>query len=65
MNYSRKMRTFAVMSQDDFRQMTIDIASGRYKPPADAPRRIFCSFEGLAEYAKKEANKEKAAIPTL
>ena len=59
MSYSKTMKTFAVMSQDDFRQMTLDIASGAYRPSPDAPRKVFCSFSGLAEYARKEAEKEK------
>ena len=59
MSYSKRMRTFAVMSQDDFRQMTLDIASGAYRPSPDAPRKVFCSFSGLAEYARKEAEKKK------
>ncbi len=59
MSYSNRMRTFAVMSQDDFRQMTLDIASGAYRPSPDAPRKVFCTFSALAEYARKEAEKEK------
>ncbi len=59
MSYSKIMKTFAVMSQDDFRQMTLDIASGAYRPSPDVPRKVFCSFSGLAEYARKEAEKEK------
>jgi hypothetical protein len=65
MSYSKRMKTFAVMSQADFRQMTIDIASGTYRPSPEAPRKVFCSFAGLAEYARQEAEKEKNSSTPL
>ena len=47
---------------DDFRQMTLDIASGKYRPSPDAPRIIFGSHKGLAEYAEEKAKKEESPI---
>ncbi len=62
MNYSDKMEKYGVMSMDDFRQMTLDIASGKYRPSPDAPRIIFGSHKGLAEYAEEKAKKEESPI---
>ena len=61
MSYSKTMKTFAVMSQDDFRQMTLDIASGAYAFSRRS-RKVFCSFSGLAEYSRKEAEKKKKCV---
>ena len=62
MNYSEKMKKYGVMSTEDFRQMTLDIASGKYHPSPDAPRVIFGSHKSLAEFAQEEAKKENTAF---
>lgn len=62
MNYSDRMKKYGVMSAEDFRQMTLDIASGKYRPSPESPKVIFDSHKSLAEFARQEAGKEKAGI---
>ena len=62
MDYSDRMKKYGVMSTEDFRQMTLDIAAGKYRPSPDVPRIIFGSHKSLADYAKEEAKKEKSPI---
>lgn len=38
-----------IMSRRDFRQYTIDIAKGKYKPAPDAPKIWFDSVESMAQ----------------
>lgn len=50
-----------IMSRQEFRQYTIDIAKGKVKPSADAPKIWFDSLESMAQVLSSQ-NRELLSL---
>ena len=53
-----KTITVGIMSLQEFKQRTLDIAKGKYRPTKDEPRIFFESQEALEQYAMKVSTQE-------